>query len=73
MLCFESEMYADADCGHRCHWLFGCVFVLYFFVFDGKQESFLNKIRDIPKSFLSEIPLRMGTLPTARRSALVCC
>ena len=36
-----------------------------------KQDSFLNVIREIPKSFLSEIPLRMGTLPTARRSALV--
>jgi len=36
-----------------------------------EKESFLNIIRDIPKSFLNDIPLRMSTLPTGKRSILV--
>ena len=31
----------------------------------------MNIIRDIPKSFLNEIPLRASTLPTGKRSVLV--
>eukprot|EP01083_Nonionella_stella_P228874 810764_1 len=36
-----------------------------------EKDAFLNTIRDIPKTFLNEIPVRMSALPTGKRSTLV--
>ena len=36
-----------------------------------EKESFLNIIKEIPKSFLNYIPLRTSSLPTGKRSTLV--
>merc|ERR1711933_626320 len=36
-----------------------------------QKDVFLNIIKEIPKSFLNDIPLRMSSLPTGKRSILV--